>query len=158
MGACAAAGSCPVGDDPQTPGAKELQVLRCTASSAGTFQLTFRDFTTSPLSVTSTATDIAAALAALPSVGVDCDTTCSNGGPTITVEFDDGKTAACTCVLGAREGALVCVPEGACSAHVAHERPISDAAAVPQRLSGHGLARDVQDGPGGPAGNQAHCV
>lgn len=60
--------TCPSGNDPGTSNDHvEVQLLQCTAAS-GSFTLTFRQQTTSAISATGTASDLRAALEALPNI------------------------------------------------------------------------------------------
>ena len=62
--------SCPYGDDPHTQHQHNaVQKLSCSDSdNSGSFELTFRDQTTSPISVTNTASDLEAILNALSTI------------------------------------------------------------------------------------------
>jgi len=85
--------SCPKGDDPVTGNSAdeiqdvvqvdEVQVLRCTSTN-GTFTLNFKGETTQAIKFNSTASDLQAALEALPSIG------------TVAVEFKQSAMWVCT--------------------------------------------------------------
>jgi len=96
---------CPSGDDPLTTTddagvtqANEVQQVTCTATD-GTFTLTFRGFTTGPISYDATSAEVTAAIEALPSISSDYEsgvsvgysgitaTACTSGGHAWTVEF-----------------------------------------------------------------------
>ncbi len=59
---------CPTGDDPNTSGLPEVQLLQCTGSS-GSLILTFRGQTTIPISWNALQSDVEGALEALETVG-----------------------------------------------------------------------------------------
>ena len=64
-------GVCPRGDDPQTPGETEVQVLQCVSAGAvgsEDFRLSFRQQITDPLSPTATVAEVKAALEALTTI------------------------------------------------------------------------------------------
>ena len=100
--------SCPYGDDPHTQHQHNaVQKLSCSDSdNSGSFELTFRDQTTSPISVTNTASDLEAILNALstiesvsvtytdphiyvgaPSLAADSLQICTDVGQEIEIEF-----------------------------------------------------------------------
>ncbi len=59
---------CPTGDDPNTPGLPEVQLLHC-AGSSGSLTLTFRGETTIPISWDALNSDIEEALEDLETIG-----------------------------------------------------------------------------------------
>ena len=103
---------CPTGDDPLTGGVgdsnglqvNEKQVVKC-AATGGTFLLSFRGYTTTPISFSETTENIMAVLLALPSVngvavtfGGVTTTACTELGNDITIEFtqDFGEYVPCS--------------------------------------------------------------
>lgn len=77
--------SCPIGDNPQTLSqVNEVQTISCIATS-GTFTITFRQLTTTPLNYDATTSEVKAAMDELFSVA------------TVSVAFSGGSTtAACS--------------------------------------------------------------
>ncbi len=59
---------CPTGDDPNTPGLPEVQLLQCTGSS-GSLTLTFRGQMTTPIPWNALESDVEGALEALETIG-----------------------------------------------------------------------------------------
>ncbi len=59
---------CPTGDDPNTPGLPEVQLLQCNASD-GSLTLTFRGSSTSPISWNALQSDVKEALETLETIG-----------------------------------------------------------------------------------------
>jgi len=84
--------SCPVGDDPHTPGRRETQSVNCTGT-AGSFTLGFRGEATAAIPAAATPAQLKAAFEAMStveSVRVACASTaavCAAGGNACLVEF-----------------------------------------------------------------------
>ena len=147
-GSACALRACPVGAVALAPGgvAREAQSLACAGATGGTFTLAFRGLVSAPINHDAAAWEVAAALQALPSVGLvrvsargDARAGVCGGGPasapgnTFEVAF---QTLLGALPLLVADGALLQGPAGGVALSVARE---TAGAGLLKECSGHGV-------------------